>query len=663
MSLVCCAIFLVLSACAVVFAGQAWARVIVYGGCALTGFAGLLSALSYLAGTTPGGEWIFPLGLPWIGAHFAVDSLSAFFLAIVNGGAVLASLYAIGYGRHESAPWRVLPFYPAFLAGMTLVVLAADAFTFLLSWEFMSLASWALVMAYHRVRDNAQAGYVYIVMASFGTFALLLAFGMLAGPDGSYAFSSMREGIRAPWQDAMILLFVLLGAGSKAGLVPLHVWLPLAHPAAPSHVSALMSGVMTKVAVYAFVRVVFDLLGGTGWEAALVILVLGGASAVLGVLQALMHTDIKKILACSTVENIGIVFIGLGLSLAFQSGHMPAMAALALSAALFHVFNHALFKSLLFFGAGAVVHATGARDLDKMGGLIHRMPVTAVCLLIGCAAISSLPPLNGFASEWVLLQAILQSPALPEWGLKVSIPAVGCLLALSAALAGACFVRLFGVAFLGRPRTPQAAQAHEVDRFSLGAMAFLALACILAGVMPGLILEGIHGTVQDLIAGGPAPQGRWLSLVPVSEDRSTYSGVLVFVFVLVASGVTALLARRVASSALRRGPAWDCGFPGNSPLFQYGAGSFVQPIRRVFGARILHARESVEMPDPGDLRPASFRVDLRDPAWEGIFLPISRGVRGVAERCNIAQFLTIRKYLGLVFVFLVFLLGVLALWT
>lgn len=663
MSLAFSAIFLALSACAAVFSRRAWVGALVYGGCALTALAGLAGAVPHLIGAAPDVEWVLPMGLPWVGAHFALDSLSAFFLVVINLGAGLASFYAIGYGRHEAAPGRVLPFYPAFLAGMTLVVLAADAFTFLLSWEFMSLASWALVMAHHRVRDNAQAGYVYIVMASFGTFALLLAFGMLAGPDGSYAFSAMREGVRMPWQEGVILFLVLLGAGSKAGLAPLHVWLPLAHPAAPSHVSALMSGVMTKVAVYAFVRVVFDLLGGTGWEAGLVILVLGGASAVLGVLQALMHTDIKKILACSTVENIGIVFIGLGLSLAFGAGHMPALAALALSAALFHVFNHALFKSLLFFGAGAVVHATGARDLDKMGGLIHRMPVTAVCLLIGCAAISSLPPLNGFASEWVLLQAILQSPALPEWGLKVSIPAVGCLLALSAALAGACFVRIFGVAFLGRPRTPQAAQAHEVDRFSLGAMVFLAGACILAGVFPGLVMGGFQETVRDLIPGASAPLHRWVSLIPVSADRSAYNGMLVFVLVLMAAGVTALLARRVASSALRRGPAWDCGFPGNSPLFQYGAGSFVQPIRRVFGARIFHARESVDMPDPGDLRPASFHVDLRDPAWEGIFLPISRGVRGVAERCNIAQFLTIRKYLGLVFVFLVFLLGVLALWT
>ena len=213
-----------------------------------------------------------PLGLPWIGAHFRVDSLSAFFLVVVNLGAAGASIYAIGYGRHETAPHRVLPFYPAFLAGMNLVVLADDAFTFLLSWEVMSLASWALVVAHHRERENVRAGYIYLLMASFGTFCLLLAFGLLAGPDGNYAFAAIRAGAPSPLLAALILALVLIGAGSKAGLVPLHVWLPLAHPAAPSHVSALMSGVMTKVAIYGFVRIVFDLVGAPTWWSGLVVL-------------------------------------------------------------------------------------------------------------------------------------------------------------------------------------------------------------------------------------------------------------------------------------------------------------------------------------------------------------------------------------------------------
>src|SRR6185503_9925392 len=247
-----------------------------------------------------------------------------------------ASVYGLGYGRHEHAPHRVLPFFPAFLAGMNLVVLADDAFTFLLSWELMSLASWALVMAHHRVRDNTEAGYIYLVMAGFGTTCLLLAFGLLAGTDGSYAFDAMRSGAVSPTVAALVLALALLGTGSKAGLVPLHVWLPLAHPAAPSHVSALMSGVMTKVAIYGFIRIVFDLIGEPVWWSSLIVLALAAATAVIGILSALMQNDIKRLLAYSTVENVGIIFIGLGLALAFRASGMALPAALAMTAALFH---------------------------------------------------------------------------------------------------------------------------------------------------------------------------------------------------------------------------------------------------------------------------------------------------------------------------------------
>lgn len=672
MSLVCVAVFLALTALAVALARAPGAGAVIYAGCGLAALTGLAGAIPVLISGGAEAHWVLPLGLPWMGMHFALDRLSAFFLAVINSGAALASLYAIGYGRHESDPGRVLPFYPAFLAGMNLVVLAADAFSFLLSWEFMSLASWALVMTHHRDRETVRAGYVYVVMAAFGTFALLLAFGMLAGPDGAYEFSAMRAvPLRAAWQEAAIFTLVLLGAGSKAGLVPLHVWLPLAHPAAPSHVSALMSAVMTKVAIYGFIRIVFDLLGGTGWEAALVVLAVGGGSAVFGVLQAMVQTDIKKILASSTVENIGIVFVGLGLALAFQAEGMDAAAALALCAALFHVFNHMLFKSLLFFGAGAVVGATGAREIDAMGGLIHRMPVTAVCVLVGCVAISALPPLNGFASEWMLFQSVLQSPALPQWGLKVGIPAVGCLLALAAALAAACFVRLYGVAFLGRPRSEDATKAQETDGFSRAAMGIAAASCVIVGVAPGFFLGmgGIEQVAQMLLAGGTTGESAgslsegWFAIVPISQARSAYDALAVFLFVVLAAGAVALGARRLASSALRRAPAWDCGFPDAAPTTQYGAGSVAQPIRRVFCAHLFHARESVDMPPPGDLRAASLRVTLRDPAWEEIFLPLARLVRATADRWNVVQFLTIRKYLGLVFIFLVFLLAVLALWT
>src|SRR4051794_36581073 len=408
------------------------------------------NALAVLLGLAAPATWVLPFGLPWLGAHFAMDPLSAFFLVVVNVGGAAASLFAIGYGRHEESPERVLPFYPVYLAAMNLVPLAADAFSFLVSWEFMSLTSWALVISHHRDPENMRAGLVYLLMASFGTLALLLAFGLLAGAGGDYVFDAMRVGHPSAGLAALVLILVLIGAGSKAGLVPLHAWLPLAHPAAPSHVSALMSGVMTKLAVYAFVRIVFDLLGSPAWWWSLIVLALGGLSAALGVLYALMQRDLKRVLAYSTIENIGIVFTALGLALAFKSADMPAAAALAATAALLHVFNHALFKTLLFCGAGAVLNATGERDLEKLGGLIHRMPHTAFVMLIGALAISALPPLNGFVSEWLTFQAILLSPQLPSWGLKLMVPGVGALLALAAALAAACFVRVYGIAFLGR---------------------------------------------------------------------------------------------------------------------------------------------------------------------------------------------------------------------
>jgi hydrogenase-4 component B len=533
-----------------------------------------------------------PLGLPWIGSHFRLDALSAFFLVVVNLGGAVASLYGLGYGHHEPAPHRVLPFFPAFLAGMNMVVMADDAFTFLLSWEFMSLASWALVMAHHREQDNTRAGYIYLVMASFGTLALLLAFGLLAGPDGTYTFDAMRAAEPSRFVAAATLVLMLLGAGSKAGLVPLHVWLPLAHPAAPSHVSALMSGVMTKVAVYGFLRVVFDLLGEPAWWSGVVVLFLGGLTAVLGILYALMEKDLKRLLAYSTIENIGVIFVSLGLALAFKANAMPSAAALALTAALFHVLNHSFFKSLLFFGAGAVLTVTGERNMEKLGGLIHRMPLTSFVFLVGCASISALPPFNGFVSEWLAFQAILQSPDLPQWGLKVMVPAVGGLLALSAALAAACFVKAFGITFLGRPRSAAVEQAREVDRYSLAAMFILAALCLLAGILPGLVIDGLSPVTLSLIGNRmPVQMAQpWLSIVPIAESRSSYNGLLVFVFIAVSASLAAFVIHRFASQALRRGPAWGCGFPDVTPAAQYTAVSFAQPIRRVFGTFAFRAR-------------------------------------------------------------------------
>lgn len=605
-----------------------------------------------------------PVGLPWLGAHLRLDALSAAFLTLLGTGGAAASIYAIGYGRHEHDPNRVLPFFPGFLGAMAFVLLADDGFTFLFSWEVMSLFSWALVLTHHSEEDTRSAGYLYLVMAGFGTMVLLLAFGLLAGADGGYDFAVMREATRSPGLAALVLILMMIGAGSKAGLMPLHVWLPVAHPAAPSHVSALMSGVMTKVALYGFVRVTFDLLGPVAWWMSVPVIVVGAMTAVMGILFANVDVDGKRVLAYSTIENIGVIFAALGLALAFRASGMPGLAALALTAALVHAMNHMLFKSLLFMVAGAVLNATGQRNLDRLGGLIHRMPKTAVLALVGVTAISALPPLNGFVSEWLLFQAILQSPNLPQPGLQFLVPAVGGLLALAAALAAACFVRFYGVAFLGRPRSDDARDATETDRWSLAAMAALAALCLLGGILPGILIDFLAPAVQFSVDARLPLQAvnSWFTLIPVAEVRSSYSGFLVMVFIAISGAASAWLVHRLASRRLRRAPAWDCGFPNADPITQYYGGSFAQPIRRVMGP-LLAARETVVMPPPGDMAPARHVATTADLAWSRLYLPIIDVLGTLTSRFNALQFLTIRRFLSLVFSTLILLLVGLAIWN
>ncbi|HTT82153.1 MAG TPA: hydrogenase 4 subunit B [Rhizomicrobium sp.] len=659
--LACIALLLVVALLGIAAGRSRVASPMIYGACVI--ITSLLFVLSAAALGAAPADVVLPVGLPWLGAHFHLDALAAFFLAVVNLGGALASLYAIGHAGHETEAPRVLPFYPAFLAGMNLVVIAADAFSFLVAWEFMSLSSWCLVVSHHRERENVRAGYVYLLMAAFGTLCLLLSFGVLAGAAGGYVFADIRHA-HVLALGPLVLVLVLLGAGSKAGLVPLHAWLPLAHPAAPSPVSALMSGVMTKVAVYAFIRIVFDLLGPPKWWWGVIVLVLAGITALLGVLQALMQHDLKRLLAYHTVENIGIIFMGLGLALAFRADGMAFAAALALTAALLHVLNHSVFKSLLFFGAGAVLGTTGERDMEHLGGLIHPMPQTAFVFLVGAAAISALPPLNGFVSEWLTFQAIFLGPSLPQWGLWLLVPCVGAALALAAALAAACFVKAFGITFLGRPRSQQAAAAHETDRFSRGAMFVLAALCLFLGILPGLAIDWMSPVTVALVH-ARLPEQRsipWLTIIPVAEGRSSYNGLLVFLFISASACLAAAAIHRFASRALRRAPAWDCGTPDSSPLLQYTAGSFAEPIRRVFGSVVFRARERVTMPPPGDARPAVFAVEMRDIPWDVFYAPVARAVTFGAERLDAWQFMTIRDYLSLVFFALIILLAGIALW-
>ncbi|MFI4986336.1 MAG: hydrogenase 4 subunit B [Alphaproteobacteria bacterium] len=635
---------------------------VVYGGSLAATSVLAIAALMSLGHSGEAETLVLPIGLPWLSGHLRLDLLSGYFLFVVNLLGAATSLFAWQYGRHETEPTRVLPFYPLFLAGMSLVVVADDAFIFLLAWEFMSLSSWLLVLATHERSETRHAAYVYIVMACAGTIALLLAFGLLTGPAGDYSFAAIRAHKLSPLLAAGVLVLAVIGAGSKAGIVPLHVWLPLAHPAAPSHVSALMSGVMTKVAIYGLVRILFDLAGAPQSWWGTVLLVLGGITALLGVLHALMQHDLKRLLAYHTVENIGIIVIGLGLALAFQAEQLPALAALALAAALFHVLNHAIFKSLLFLGAGAVLEATGERDMERLGGLIHRMPVTAFTFLIGSAAISALPPFNGFVSEWLTFQAIIEGAHLGEWVLKFTVPVVGAALALSAALAAVCFVKAYGIVFLGRPRSAAASEAREVGGVMLAPLAMLAALCVVLGVLPAAAVALLRPLVRELVptAGLPLEGTSWLLLAPLGLERSSYSGFIVLVAVALLAGVLVLVIHRFASNRVRRAPAWDCGFPDARPETQYTAASFAQPIRRIFGSVAFAAREQVDMPEPGDPRPARFEVVLRDPAWDGIYAPIARLVQYLAGVLNATQFLTIRRYLSLMFAALVVLLVLIA---
>jgi hydrogenase-4 component B len=495
--------------------------------------------------------------------------------------------------------------------------------------------------------------------------ALLFAFGGLAGPAGGYAFDAIRSHRPDAFVSGLVLVAAIIGAGSKAGIMPLHAWLPLAHPAAPSHVSALMSGVMTKVAIYGLIRIVFDLLGPPVWWWSLPFILLGALSAVGALLYAIVDQDLKRVLAYSTIENVGIIFVGIGLTIAFKATGLAAAAGVAMAAALLHVLNHSIFKSLLFLGSGAVLHATGRRDFDGLGGLIHKMPYTAFFWLIGALSIAALPPFNGFVSEWLLFQSVLAGPAFPEPLLRFLSPMVGAMLALAAGLAAACFVRAFGIVFLGRPRSPEAQSAHEAPVAQVAALGLLTVLCVLGGLF-GNAIAGALSPVLIEFAGSTLPGSgtgpTLFSLVAFSAKRSTYDAPVIALFIIISATATAFVVHWVSERRIRRGPAWDCGFPEPSPAAQYTASSFGQPLRRVYGTLLFGARERVDMPPPGDMRPGHFTVTMTDYLWRGLYVAPANTVLGLSLRMNALQFLTIRRYLVLMFCALIVLLLVTASW-
>lgn len=627
--------------------------------------AAVLFVAGGVGGLLGGAEALdLPFGPPWGAARVALDGLSAWFLVMLGLSGGAASLFAFGSQHGPEAPRRLVP-YPLFLAGMALTLLAADGFTLLLGFEAMSLASWALVAHDHAEPDNRRAARLYLGFAGFGGLSLVLACGVLAGGAGDVAFAAMREAPPEGWRAAAVLALLLAGAGSKAGLAPLHVWLPLAHPAAPSHVSAVMSGAMTKVALYVIARFTFDLMGPAQpfWLGAPLI-ALGAASAVIGALRANLEEDTKVLLACSTIENVGLIAIGLGLALAFRGADLPALAALAAGAALLHALNHAVFKTLLFLVAGAVMHGALSRRLDRLGGLVHRMPIVAWAALAGAAAAASLPPLSGFASEWLLLQALLAAWRVGDIAFQMGVAAATALAALAAALAAAAMVRFWGLVFLGRPRTPRAAGAEDSDGIASIALLIPAGLTLLLGLLPGPMLDLAEPALR-LMTGTGAPRAGWFA-IGAAEGGARYWPVPVAVLVAGAVGLAIWVVRRRAPAGVVRGPAWDCGFiaapphlPFGDPASQPNAAGFGQPLRRMLGGGLLGAHEHVTMPPPGETGPAVLRAGFADPALTALEGPLPRWRDAASDQAERLRGLSIRQCLGLTFGAVVLMLAML----
>jgi formate hydrogenlyase subunit 3/multisubunit Na+/H+ antiporter MnhD subunit len=590
-------------------------------------------------------EAVLPIGLPGLPFHFRLDGLSAFFLMVIGVAAAGVSLFAAGYfARAEGAPPGLLCFeYHVFLAAMTLVVLANDAYAFMVMWETMALSSFFLVAANDRVAENRRAAYLYLLIAHVGAIAILLCFGVLQANTGDYGFANMRQQQLTPFWASVAFLLALFGFGAKAGLVPLHVWLPEAHPAAPSPVSALMSGVMLKTALYGFLRITYDLLGSQLWWWGVLALALGLVTALLGVVFAAVQVDMKRLLAYSSIENIGLAFAAVGLSILFSAYGMKPIAALALTAALYHAASHALFKSLLFIGTGAVLHATGERNLGRLGGLMRAMPWVAWASLVGALASAGLPPLGGFVSEWLLLQSFLVTPGLPNSFLNMLIPVGAALVALVAALAGYTMVKFFGVVFLGRPREEKLREAHDAGRWERAGMALLVAGCVALGLAPVQFVQAIDPVTQVLVGiglGADVAQNTWL-LVPVDIDVASY-GPLLFLAGVAASFVLAfVLVRLLYHGRVRRAPPWDCGYPWQSSRMQDTAEGFGQPIRQIFEPAFRMERE---LPSPFDRAPR-YRVVVGDHFWHWFYLPVAAAVERAARLIGLLQQGRIAVYL------------------
>jgi len=548
-----------------------------------------------------------------------IDRLSAFFLLLISAVSAPVILFSLSYiERHYEGArrvwlWALLPW---FLLSMVIVVTASTGFAFLFGWELMTLVSAGLVMTDGDSQERRHNTFIYLLMMHAGAAAVFAAFMLFLPHSAGLQFATMSATGTAmsPGVRTAAFLLAFVGFGTKAGIIPLHLWLPKAHPIAPSPVSALMSGVMLKTAVYGFIRFAFDFLGTgpSGWG--YVVLLAGALSGVLGGLYALAENDLKRLLAYSSIENIGIIYMGLGASLLFAAFHAPALAALALCAALLHSLNHALFKSLLFLGAGAVSDSTHTVNIEELGGLLRCMPGTGTVFLMACCSIVGLPLFNGFISEWLTFQSFLAGATITNIPLSIILPLMIGVLALIGGLAAACFAKVYGVAFLGRPRSANAEHALEVPLTMQAAMMVLAGACVLIGIFPGFVLRPLGVNAQELLRGGMLPS----VIAPLAGLMPRLALGIAVIFAAVA------LVRRVR----RTTSTWACGLAGLDSRMQYTSTAFSKPLRKVF-AQVYRPERAVEV-SPADrpyfptsisyrsVRTTSFEKSLYRPAVEGI---------------------------------------------
>jgi len=606
--------------------------------------------------------------IPYLSFAIRLDPLAAFFVLTISLVGLACAIYALGYvtefyGRASIGALGSL--FNGFLLAMTLVVLADNGFFFLIVWEIMSLLSYFLVVTEHEKAEVRYAGFFYLVMTHVGTAFIILTFLLLFRETGSFSFDVFRhpEAPLPPGLRTVAFVAALIGFGTKAGIVPLHVWLPYAHPAAPSHISALLSGVMIKTAIYALVRVYFDLLGGEfPWWWGFLVLGIGAVSALLGVMYALMEHDLKSLLAYHSVENIGIILLGIGAGMVFQTYGLKEFAALGLLAGLYHTINHALFKALLFLGAGSLLYATHTRDMEEHGGLLRRMPWTGLFFLIGAVSISALPPSNGFVSEWLVFQSLFLSFQLPDLFLKLMLPIAAAMLALTGVLALACFVKAFGISFLALPRSAHARHAEEAPVSMRVGMAFLAVACIVLGVAPMVVVPLLDRVVAPLarvsIEGKVLAMDGW-AVAPVNVEFSSLSPpVLAFLLAALSLLGLGLVAAFGGLAKTRFYKTWGCGI-NLTPRMEYTATGFVQPIKRVFSAIYQPTvKLETELLEESRYFAKRQRFESRiEPVFQKyLYDPVVAFFIAAADRLRIIQAGSLHLYLTYIFVVLVLLL-------